>query len=152
VRDDFHAAHERAYGYAAREDGIEMVNVRLTAIGVSPKPRRAALPKATGDVTAARKGERLVWFGESASFVACTVLDRSRLAWGHVVRGPAAIEEMDATTLVHPGWQADVDEHGNLVLSPVGGDPPSHPDTSTAGSAPPGRTARRGSPRGLRAR
>jgi N-methylhydantoinase A len=127
VRDDFHAAHERAYGYAAREDAIEMVNVRLTAIGVSPKPRRAALPKATGDVAAAVKGERLVWFGESGSFVTCRVLDRSRLAWGHVVRGPAAIEEMDATTLVHPGWQADVDEHGNLVLRPVGGAPESTP-------------------------
>jgi N-methylhydantoinase A len=119
VRDDFHAAHERAYGYAAREDAIEMVNVRLTAIGVSPKPRRAALPKATDDGAAAGKGERLVWFGESASFVSCRVLDRGRLAWGHVVPGPATIEEMDATTLVHPGWQADVDEHGNLVLRPL---------------------------------
>jgi N-methylhydantoinase A len=68
---------------------------------------------------AARKGERPVWFGESAGFVTCTVLDRGRLSWGHVVHGPAAVEEMDATTLVHPGWQADVDEHGNLVLHPV---------------------------------
>ena len=116
LRDDFHAAHERAYGYAAREDAIEMVNVRLTAIGVSPKPRRAALVRATDDGAAAVKGERLVWFGEASRFVGCRVVDRARLAWGHVVVGPAAIEEMDATTLVHPGWQAEVDEHGNLLL------------------------------------
>lgn len=116
LREAFHAAHERAYGYAAREDAIEMVNVRLTAIGVSPKPRRPALPKATGDVAAAIKAHRPVWFAEVDGFASCAVLDRSRLAWGHIVTGPAAIEEMDATTLIHPGWQAAVDEHGNLLL------------------------------------
>jgi N-methylhydantoinase A len=119
VGEAFHAAHERAYGYAAREDTIELVNVRLTAIGVSPKPRRPALPKATGDPTTAIKGRRPVWFAETGGFADCAVLDRRRLAWGHVVTGPAAIEEMDATTLVHPGWAAHVDEHGNLLLRPA---------------------------------
>jgi N-methylhydantoinase A len=117
LREAFHAAHERAYGYAAREDAIELVSVRLTAIGVSPKPRRPALPKATTAILAsAVKAERPVWFAERDGFAPCQVLDRSRLSWGHVVPGPAAIEEMDATTLVHPGWQAEVDEHGNLLL------------------------------------
>ncbi len=119
ARDAFHAAHERAYGYAAREDTVELVNVRLTAIGVSPKPRRPALPKATDDLASATKGHRPVWFAEADGFARCAVLDRARLACGHVVAGPAAIEEMDATTLVHPGWRADVDEHGNLLLRPA---------------------------------
>jgi len=116
LQEAFHAAHERAYGYAAREDTIELVNVRLTAIGVRPKPRRPTLRAAQGDVTIT--AYRPVWFGEADGFAKCAVLDRDRLAWGHVVPGPAAIEEMDATTLVHPGWQAHVDEHGNLLLRP----------------------------------
>ncbi len=119
VREAFHAAHERAYGYAAREDTVELVNVRLTAIGVSPKPRRPALPRATGDFTSAIKGHRPVWFAETHGFARCAVVDRGHLAWGHVVPGPAAIEEMDATTLVHPGSRARVDEHGNLLLGPA---------------------------------
>ena len=35
--------HERAYGYAAPEDAVELVDVRLAAVGVTPKaPARAA--------------------------------------------------------------------------------------------------------------
>jgi len=36
LREQFHAMHERAYGYAASEDPVELVNVRLAAIGVTP--------------------------------------------------------------------------------------------------------------------
>ena len=46
LRTEFDAAHERAYGYAAAEDAIELVNVRLAAIGVTPRPRRAPLQPA----------------------------------------------------------------------------------------------------------
>jgi len=35
-----------------------------------------------------------------------------------VVEEPAIGEEHDASTLVHPGWSATVDEHANLVLRP----------------------------------
>src|SRR5262249_61307383 len=43
LRAEFDAAHERAYGYAAPEDAVELVNVRLAAIGLTPRPRRAPL-------------------------------------------------------------------------------------------------------------
>jgi N-methylhydantoinase A len=112
----FHAAHARAYGYAAREDAVELVTVRLTAVGVSPKPRLTTLPPATGEVRAAVKGERPVWFGETSGFTTCRIVDRGLLCHGHVVTGPAVIEELDATTLVHPGFEAAVDPHGNLLL------------------------------------
>ena len=44
------------------------------------------------------------------------VLDRTRLRRGNVIAGPAIVEEHDASTLVHPGWEAAVDEHGNLQV------------------------------------
>jgi N-methylhydantoinase A len=114
--EQFHAAHTRAYGYAAAEDPIELVNVRLTALGVSPKPRLQALSRGHGGVTEAVKEQRQVWFSETAGFLPCPVLDRTRLHWGDVVHGPAVIEELDATTVVHPEYQAQVDQHGNLLL------------------------------------
>jgi N-methylhydantoinase A len=117
LAEQFHAAHERAYGYAAREDAIELVTVRLTAIGVSPRPRRAPLARRRGDDPRAVKGRRPVWFAEAAGFIPCAVVDRARLCWGDVVPGPAVIEELDSTSLVHPGYRADVDEVGNLLLS-----------------------------------
>ena len=116
LHEQFHAAHARAYGYDAREDAVELVNVRLTALGVSPKPRLPALPQGSSDPAEALKGQRPVWFIETAGFASCPVLDRARLRWGNIVPGPAVIEELDATTLVHPGYQATVDQYGNLLL------------------------------------
>jgi N-methylhydantoinase A len=116
IQEQFHAAHTRAYGYAAREDPVELVNVRLTAIGISPKPRLKALPKGTGDFQAAVKGHRPVWFSETAGFTSCPIVDRYRLRWGDVVPGPAVIEELDSTTVVHPDDEAQVDQYGNLLL------------------------------------
>jgi N-methylhydantoinase A len=119
LHDQFHAAHARAYGYDAREDAVELVNVRLTALGVSPKPRLPALPQGGADSAEAHKGQRPVWFSETAGFTLCSVLDRTRLCWGNVVSGPAVIEELDATTLVHPGYQAAVESVWESFGAPV---------------------------------
>lgn len=116
LHEQFHAAHARAYGYDAREDAIELVNVRLTALGVRPKPRLPVLPQGDRDPVQALIGQRPVWFSESGGFTPCPVVDRTRLRWGNVVLGPAVIEELDATTLVHPGFQATVDQYGNLLV------------------------------------
>jgi len=116
LRAEFDAAHERAYGYAAPEDAVELVNVRLAAIGITPRPRRAPLPEGSRDAAGAVKGTREVWFGEIGGFRKTHVLDRTKLLSGNVVAGPALVEEHDASTLVHPGWEAAVDGHGNLRL------------------------------------
>src|SRR5207245_667505 len=44
LRAEFDAAHERAYGYAAPEDAVELVNVRRAAICVTQRPGRVARP------------------------------------------------------------------------------------------------------------
>jgi N-methylhydantoinase A len=118
LRDEFHAMHERAYGYAAHDDPVELVNVRLAAVGVTPKPRRAPLPEGGSSAAPAVKGRRDVWFAEAGGIQPSVVLDRGKLLRGNVIDGPAIIEEPDASTLVHPGWTATVDEHANLVLRP----------------------------------
>ena len=118
LSEQFHAMHERAYGYAAPEDTVELVNVRLAAVGVTPKPRRAPLPVGGPAATHARKGRRDIWFAETGGFQSTLVFDRGKLLRGNVLAGPAIIEEPDASTLVHPGWTATVDEYGNLVLGP----------------------------------
>jgi N-methylhydantoinase A len=116
IQEQFHQAHTRAYGYAAREDAVELVNVRLTAVGISPKPQLKPLGRGDGDIRAAIKGHRPVWFSEDSESLACPIIDRYRLRWGDIVPGPAILEEIDSTTVVHPGYEAGVDQHGNLLL------------------------------------
>ena len=119
LRADFDAAHERAYGYAAPEDAVELVNVRLAAIGMTPRPRRAPLPDGSRDAAGALKGTRDVWFGELGGWRKTEVFDRTKLLSANVVAGPAIVEGHDASTLVHPGWHAAVDAHGNLLITVI---------------------------------
>ena len=45
------------------------------------------------------------------------VYERTLLAPGHEVAGPAIVEQLDSTTVVYPGQQALVDDYGNLIIS-----------------------------------
>jgi N-methylhydantoinase A len=109
----FHAAHERRYGYARPDAAVEIVNVRLTARGVRPKPEfppapRSALPDAgaalVGRIQMRRRGH---WHD-------APVYRRDRLQHGHELRGPALIVQEDATTVLLPCWRASVDAWLNL--------------------------------------
>ena len=113
----FEEAHERAYGYIAADDPIELVNVRLTAIGALPPLARKSVEAGSGDPAAALKGHRPLWTGEDAGMVEGAVYDRLRLKAGDTIEGPAVVEEMDATTVILPGQHAKVDGFGNLVIN-----------------------------------
>ena len=96
LRTDFDAAHERAYGYAAPDDAVELVNVRLAAIGVTPRPRRVPLPDGTRDPAAAVKSTREVWFSEIGGWRKTIVLDRTKLSSGNVLRVLKQAEQVSA--------------------------------------------------------
>ncbi len=113
--EQFHRTHDRAYGFSAPGEDVELVSVRLSAIGQIAKPALAPLAQATGEVTA--KGQRPVYFAESEGFVDCPVYDRYALGAGAMVQGPAIVEEIDSTTVVHPQYQVRVDEVGQMVLT-----------------------------------
>ncbi len=108
VRAAFHAAHERAYGFSAPDEPVELVTLRLTAVGAIAKPRTAT---------------SAVYFAERGDYVDCPIYDRYRLGAGAVLAGPAIVEEFDSTSVIHPGYQARVDRYGNLLLTRAGRDP-----------------------------
>lgn len=54
--------------------------------------------------------------GESGGYVDCPIYDRYTLLAGALLEGPAIIEEMDSTTVVHPAHRVEVDEFGNLII------------------------------------
>ena len=117
----FHQAHERRYGYADPARAVEVVGVRVRAIGVTDKPPLARPQKKTSRITktTALLRHDPVWF--EGKMHPTAFYDRERLAIGSRVRGPAVVNEYSATTVVPPGWQLRVDPHGNLVLAPSKG-------------------------------
>jgi len=111
---DFHAAHEARYGYARPAAAIELVNVRVTAAGLRPKPE---LPRdevvSSPDPRAAQVEEIRLRAG--GSWHAAPVYERAFLRPGHACIGPALIVQEDATTVLGPGWRGRVDPWANLV-------------------------------------
>ena len=113
----FHCEHHRAYGYSASDEPVEFVNLRLSAIGKINKPRLRQIGADDSPLSAAQKATRSVYFDERKDFVECPIYDRYRLTAGSMLEGPAIVEEIDATTVIHPGYQALVDKFGNLILT-----------------------------------
>jgi N-methylhydantoinase A len=116
LRANFETAHKQLYGYIAAEEPIQIITLRIEAVGNVPKADLKTYPKATGPVDHAIIGERSVYFPEMAGFVACPLYDREKLASGHIVAGPAVVEQMDSTTLILPGQAAKVDDYLNLLI------------------------------------
>ena len=112
----FHAEHDRAYGFAAPSEPVELVSLRLTTIGRMAKPPVRRLEPGRQPEP---KDHREVYFSESGGFVRCPIYDRDGLAADARIEGPAVVEELDATTVVHPGFCVRVDEIANLVIERV---------------------------------
>ena len=119
VLEQFHIEHDRAYGYSAPTEPVEFVNLRLTAIGKIAKPRLRELEGNNTDIAAAQKATRSVYFAERDGYVECPIYDRYLLGPSCVLTGPAIVEEIDSTTVIHPGYRAQVDRFGNLILTRI---------------------------------
>ncbi len=115
----FAEAHRRLYGFVAEEDPVQLVTFRLEASGIVPKATFEAQPDAGPDASAAIVGTRDVWLPEAGGFVACSIYDRNYLRAGNRFAGPAIIEQMDATTVVPPGWTVRVESLTNLVIEMI---------------------------------
>ena len=109
----FHARHRQLYTYALTDAPVEIVTLRVAAAG---RVRRFAIPPAARRSPGrARPTRRRVYF-TGAGWKVCECIQREQLGAGAIVRGPAIVEQLDATTVVPPGRRATVDRVGNLVI------------------------------------
>ncbi|GAB2933947.1 hydantoinase/oxoprolinase family protein [Streptomyces mayteni] len=114
---DFHRQHEKSYGFAHPGSPVQLVNLRVTALGEVPRPALPRLQDGAAEPPAeAVTGHRQVDFGAADGPVPTTVYDRARLLAGNRLAGPAVIEQLDATTVLPPGSTAEVDPFGNLLI------------------------------------
>jgi N-methylhydantoinase A len=108
----FHAKHELTYGHANRNEPVQLVNLRLTAVGRLPSLMLAQV----GHASEARERRRDVWFA-GTGFTSTPVHWRPGLPVGTIVTGPGIIEAVDSTTVVPPGWTAAVDGMGFIRMT-----------------------------------
>jgi N-methylhydantoinase A len=112
LADRFHAAHERLYTYALRDQDAVLVNARLSVIGRLPQVPAVAA-RAAG-MNAEPKAQRLVYLG---GWTRVPVFDFLTLAPDQTIPGPAVIESDTTTVLLRPGDRARFDTQGWLDVA-----------------------------------
>jgi N-methylhydantoinase A/oxoprolinase/acetone carboxylase beta subunit len=112
---DFHALHEQEYGYA-HADPIEIVNLRVTAVGKRPKLGRPGAAASAAASAPLGEGEGVFRVNGALETLATRYYERSRLPVDGPVPGPCVVFQRDTTVLVPPAWVARASTSGNLIL------------------------------------
>jgi len=117
IANGFDQHHLRVYGHNAPEEPKEIVSLKVIGLGNVTKPTLERLPEG-GDTPSAESklGERDVYVGKGR-YRSFGIYRRDLLKSGNVIRGPAVIEEITATTVVEPDQDCAIDLYGNLIIS-----------------------------------
>ncbi len=116
MRSRFDTMHEQNSGHKAESEPVELVSLRLISLGLVPQAKLSP-GKVTGrKVEAAKLGERKVYFGKEHGVLTTQVYNRDLFEPGHKLTGPAIVEQLDTTTVIHPEQEASVDEYRNIII------------------------------------
>jgi N-methylhydantoinase A len=116
MRGRFDTMHEQSSGHKAETEPVELVSLRLISLGLVPQAKLSP-GKVTGrKIEAAKSGERKVFFGKEHGMLLTQVYSRDRLEPGHQINGPAIVEQLDTTTVIHPEQEAAVDDYRNIII------------------------------------
>jgi N-methylhydantoinase A len=116
LEERFNALHEQLYGFRMHDTQAEIVNLRAVGAGTVPKPVLPMGKPGAADASSAVVEEHAITFrGES---IVTKIYDRVKLAPGMRLDGPAIVTEFDATTVVLPGYVAEVDQNFNILINP----------------------------------
>jgi N-methylhydantoinase A/oxoprolinase/acetone carboxylase beta subunit len=113
LAEDFYEVHDRIYGHSTRGP-IKFVNLRAVHQADCGAADSLAYAAQSGEPT---KGTRAILTTASGGFVEAAVYERMRLQPATRFAGPAIVEQADTTTVIEPGWQAEIDASGTLILT-----------------------------------
>ena len=108
----FEKAHETLYGFSLDDTPIELVTLRVRAVGSTPSPALTASSITSAEAVPHRMTPMLFEEGP----VEGAIFHREQLTPGMYFKGPALIVEYSSTTTVAPGWRGEVDAWGSLIL------------------------------------
>jgi len=118
IAEAFHEEHNRLYGYSLKELGapIEIVNIRVTALGDTDKPGIDRRPYVGPDASGALKGMRRIYVPERDAFAEAPIYDGHKMDHGNRVSGPAMIEQETTAILITDDYECVCDAVGSFVL------------------------------------
>ena len=120
IREAFHQEHNRLYGYELRAEGteLEMINVRLRAVGITEKP--ASLSSTTsesiGEAQQAFKCMRMAYVPEDNEMQELPVYNGEILGEGILIKGPAIIEQVNTTLFLSSSYHCETITGGSFIV------------------------------------
>ncbi|MEX2453183.1 MAG: hydantoinase B/oxoprolinase family protein [Rhodospirillaceae bacterium] len=120
----FEAAHMQQFGFIAPEKSniVEALTVEAIGGGLRVDDEELALDPDAEPATPMGHAEMYA-AGQTRR---APVFDRTDLAPGEKVSGPAVIADANATTVVEPGWQAEITPRNHLVMTRIEARPTAH--------------------------
>jgi N-methylhydantoinase A len=115
IRRLFDETHKQQFGHSAPGEPVEVVTYRVAGIGQVPEVKMPHFKPEGRPLDDARLGSRNARF--DGADVAADVYQRERLDVGHRIKGPAIVEQLDATLVIPPGQIARVDEWKNIIVT-----------------------------------
>jgi N-methylhydantoinase A len=112
----FNALHEQLYGFRMPDTAAEIVNLRAVATGDLPKPELPEAELEGDDASGAVVEQGEILFASERR--PTKIYDRGGLRPGNRFAGPAIVTEFDSTTVVLPGYVAEVDRFSNILITP----------------------------------
>ena len=108
----YHALHQQQFSYSNPGDDVELVALRLKAVGRLTREHTAGA-SAPLPIGTLQPSQRRVWL--DGRWLDVKVWRRNSLVSGESYAGPIVIEEEYTTVLVANGWRVTVDASGNLL-------------------------------------
>ena len=115
VRRTFDETHRQLFGHSGPEEPVEAVTYRITGIGRLREVKMPTFRRKGTNIKDAYLGKRRVRFDGAGCDA--NIYQRERLDVGHRINGPAVVEQLDSTLVIHPGQVAEVDRFKNIVIT-----------------------------------
>jgi N-methylhydantoinase A len=113
----FHRAHDDRYGYEYEgRQPVEIVNIGATGLGLFRRLKTAEEVREDCTWEKARREVRRGYFRDVGE-VDLPIYERSMAPIGTPIAGPNVIEQYDATFVVEPGWTAELDSIGLIIVT-----------------------------------
>ena len=115
--ESFEAQYARMYGKGAgfRQAGVQIINLRLEAVGLTPKPVLGLYKNKNSMIDAAPETRDVYW-PELHETRPTAIYRGTQLSDGQHLNGPVIVEQDFTTIVIHPGESAVIDKYGNIVI------------------------------------
>ncbi|MDQ0218794.1 hydantoinase/oxoprolinase family protein [Peribacillus cavernae] len=114
---NFHESHKAEYGHHFMESAIEIVNIRVTGMGVMPKIEKQKIHHDHQLEDALLKtGETTFNINGNLEKVETKFYQREKIPAGAEFQGPCIVLQKDTTTVIPPDCTASIEEYGNMII------------------------------------